>query len=60
MGVATDIKYGIANLLRRKPKPTVQSSKRIYAYTDKVFRSSGGAPDKLVTMYRTHAARHTK
>ncbi len=60
MGIATNIRYGIANLWPWKPKPHVRPSKRIYAYTDKAFKDSGGAPDKLVSIYRTHAARHSK
>ena len=34
------------------------TSRRIYTYTDKVFRSSGGAPDKLVDLYKAHTSRH--
>jgi hypothetical protein len=58
MGLATDLRYTVAAFLGRKPKPNAHTSRRIYAYTDKVFRASGGAPDKLVAMYKAHAPRH--
>jgi hypothetical protein len=54
VGLATDIRYTVATLFRRVPKPNM-ASRRIYAYADKVHKSTGGAPDKLVAMYRTHA-----
>ena len=58
MGLATDIRYRVATLFGRVPKPNSLSSRRIYAYADKAYKTSGGAPDKLVAMYKAHASRH--
>jgi hypothetical protein len=58
MGIATNVRYQLATLLGRRVKPNLLTSRRIYTYTDKVFRSSGGAPDKLVDLYKAHTARH--
>lgn len=58
MGMKTNIRYQLATLLGRPVKPNLHTSRRIYSYTDKVFKSSGGAPDKLVSIYKAHTARH--
>jgi len=59
MGIATDrIRLTVATFLGRVPKPNSLSSRRIYAFADRAYKASGGAPDKLVAMYKAHAPRH--
>ena len=55
--MATDFRYRVVSFFR-VPKPNTLSSRRIYAYADKIHKSSGGAPDKLVAMYKAYGPRN--